>query len=41
LHKYGLTSIFIASKLEDEFTITMDQITIEAGHGRVSAKEIV
>lgn len=40
-HKYGLTCIYIASKLEDEFPITMDQITIEAGHNRVPASEIV
>jgi cyclin B len=41
LHKYGLTCILIASKLEDVYTITMEEITVEAGHGRVKPHHIV
>jgi len=41
LHKYGLTCILIASKLEDVYTITMQEITEEAGHGRVKSHHIV
>lgn len=31
----------IASKLEDVYTITMEEITEEAGHGRVNTQQII
>lgn len=41
LHKYGLVSIYIASKLEDEYTLSMEQIINEAGHNKFNLEEII
>ena len=41
LHLYGLTVIFISSKVEDITPISLDSIIKEAGHNKFHRKEIL
>lgn len=40
LHLFGLVCCFIASKIEDCFNITMQEIISDAGHSRFNLKQI-
>ena len=41
LHLYGLTVIFISSKLEDIKPIPLESIEIDAGHSKFTKKQIL
>eukprot|EP00347_Sterkiella_histriomuscorum_P020311 403338295 len=41
LHIYGLTSVFIASKLDETYPVCMSQVLEEAGHNKFSHEEVL
>lgn len=41
LHLYGLTAVFMASKLEDMMPISMNDILYSAAHGKFQQKQVL